>query len=315
MNKAKRFIVGAYVSSISLRGWNEKDETLFFQSLRERPSIGGLEHAFYGTLHRYDDDWFLKNIDPTWDFVFTCLPGTTETLKTEPAIGLASNDPVAQGVSLEFISAANKAVKKLNAHLGRKAVLAVQVHSAPAVNASKEAFAKALTTICGWDWDGAKVLVEHCDAFRKDGTHAKGFLTLEEEIWAIQQIRKENLKTPLGAMLNWGRSVVEGRDPSHVLQHIETLQKEKLLNGFIFSGTTSAYADKHTPAPTPLKGELLAQDSLMTEEQIEKTLQMLKFNPLDYIGFKIMPHPIPLDCRDSLPYIDRMIQLLLSLRA
>lgn len=305
----KKFIVGAYVSSISLREWNVEDETLFYKNLRERSRIRGLEHAFYGTLHRYDDDWFLKNIHPDWDFVFTCLPGTVETLKKNPTIGLASNETKAQSQALEFISAANQAVKKLNRHLQRQAVIAVQVHSAPAQNTFKEAFAEALKTICSWDWDGAKILVEHCDAFRTDGKHAKGFLSLEDEIWAISEVQKAKLSTPLGAMLNWGRSVVEGRDTAHVLKHIETLKERGLLKGFLFSGTTSLFDDKHTPPPTPFRGGILAQESLMTEEEMKKSLRALP-EQIDYLGFKIMPKPIPQDCKLTLPYIDTMLNFL-----
>ena len=253
----KKFIVGAYVSSISLREWNIEDETLFYKNLRERSRIRGLEHAFYGTLHRYDDDWFLKNIHPDWDFAFTCLPGTRAIIKKNPEFGLASNESKAQAEALEFISAGNQAVKKLNHHLQRKAVIAVQVHSAPAQNASKKAFAEALKIICSWDWDGAKILVEHCDAFKADGKHAKGFLTLEDEIWAISEVHKKKLSTPLDAMLNWGRSVVEGRDPSHVLKHIEALKEMGWLKAFIFSGTTSLFDDKHTPPPTPFRGGVI----------------------------------------------------------
>ena len=302
------FIIGAYVSSISLRNWDEQDETLFFRELRARPKICGLEHAFYGRLHRYDDDWFLKNISPDWDFVFTCLPGTVDTLKINPAIGLASREPQSQQQALEFIFEANRAVKKLNATLGRESVIAVQIHSAPAQNASKEAFAKALQTIASWDWEGAKLLVEHCDTFRSDGTHAKGFLKLEEEIWAIRKVEKP--KTKMGMMLNWGRSSVEGRNTTHILDQIAILKQERLLKGFIFSGTTVAFKDKHTPSPTPNQGKIDCAESLMTLEEIKKSLKALPLDDLDYLGLKVMPQPISEDCRKNLVYIDHLLEVL-----
>lgn len=305
-----KFIVGAYVSSISLRGWDEKDETLFYQHLKNRPAISGIEHPFYGRLHRYDDDWFLKNIHPDWDFVFTTLPGTVDLIKNNPAFGLASQDVPQRQAALEFIFEANRAVQKLNNHTKRSSVLAVQVHSGPAQNSSKEAFADSLAIICSWDWGGGEVLVEHCDAFRKDGSHAKGFLKLEDEIWAIQKVKKQNPKTPLAAMLNWGRSVIEGRATTHVLNQIEQLKKENLLKGFIFSGTTNAFADKHTPAPTPHQGKIDYADSLMTKEEIGKTLKALPLSDLNFLGFKIMPTPIPKNCEESLVYIDHMINML-----
>lgn len=309
MKKNRGLIAGAYVASISLRRWDVADETVFFKELKARPDITGLEHAFYGKLHRYDDNWFLEHIDPAWDFVWTCLPGTTETLKTEPAVGLASNDKVSQKKALEFISAARTSVQKLNHFLKRKSVIAVQIHSAPAQNSSKEAFAAALKTICAWDWEGAQILVEHCDAFRPDGAHAKGFLPLEDEIWVVKKVLSEKPTTPLAMTLNWGRSTVEGRSPATVLEQIERLKKENLLKGFIFSGTTKEFADKHTPPPTPVGDKICFADSLMTAEEIKKTIAILP-DDLNYLGFKIMPTPLPDDCRENLVYIDQMIRLM-----
>ena len=222
-----KIIVGAYVSSISLRAWNEKDETVFYSHLKKRPNIRGLEHPFYGKLHRYNDSWFLNHICPGWDFVFTTLPGTMDILKQNSSFGPASLDGDSRRAALEFILEANHAVKKLNAHLKRKSVIAVLLHSAPANNSSKEIFADSLQKIGSWDWDGAKILVEHCDAFRKDGRHAKGFLPIEDEIWAVKQAK-------IGVMLNWGRSVVEGRNTQRILEQIEKLKKENLLKTFIF---------------------------------------------------------------------------------
>ena len=171
---------------------------------------------------------------------------------------------------------------------------------------------RALQTICAWDWEGAKILVEHCDAFRKDETHAKGFLSLEDEVWAIREAQKTKLSTPLAAMLNWGRSVVEGRDVGRVLEHIEKLKQENLLKGFLFSGTTSAYTDKHTPSPTLHAGKILAADSLMTKEEMRKSLQALPRESVDFLGFKIMPNPLSADCRENLVYIDSFLDFLSS---
>lgn len=307
--ETKKIMVGAYVASASLRQWNVADETMFFRHLRSRSYVRGLEHAFYGTLHRYDDHWFLKNMDPMWDFVFITLPGVMETLKTSPAFGLASNEAAERNRALEFIATARESVQKLNHFLKRKSVLAVQIHSAPAQNSSKESFAESLMAICAWDWDGAQILVEHCDAFRTDGNHAKGFLSLEDEIWAIQKVAASSPATPVAAMLNWGRSVVEGRNPKHILQHIQRLKREKLLKGFIFSGTTPEFSDKHTPPPTSVGGKIFFENSLMTATEIQKTIQILP-DDLIYLGFKIMPDPIPKDSRESLTYLDQMATLL-----
>lgn len=309
------FIVGSYVASLSLRQWQPDNEAAFYTELKKRPLIRGLEHGFYGQLHRYDDDWFLKNIDPRWDFIFTCIPGTMERLESNPNFGLASSDESGRKEALEFIRAANLAVKTLNQYLGRPAVIAVLVHSAPAKNSSKEYFSQSLATICDWDWQGAEIHVEHCDALRSDGKHAKGFLTLENEIAAIEMVKKVGNKTPLDLMLNWGRSVIEGRNPETVLQHIRQVKEKNLLKGFIFSGTTDQmnspygyFGDKHTPAPTPHEGKILAAESLMTETEIKKSLELLP-DELSYLGLKVMPRPVDEDFSRSLVFIDYLLRL------
>ncbi|MFC1524453.1 DUF4862 family protein [Thermodesulfobacteriota bacterium] len=318
MNHLHNLIVGSYVSSISLRRWEEDDETAFYQELRKRPSVRGIEHGFYGTLHRYDDDWFLKNIDPEWDFVFITLPGWVDVMKNDdPVAGLAATDNDKRLRAVEYIQSANLAVKKLNAFLKRESVIAVQVHSTPSGAASKEAFAESLNMICSWDWEGAKIVVEHCDAFKPDGSHAKGYLPLPDEIWAIQEVREANPKSPPSMMLNWGRSTIEGYRPDIVQEHIRQLMAVDQLSGFIFSGVTASedslygnFADKHTPCPTPCGDTLLAANSLMTEKEIAKTIEALPVSDLDYLGFKIMPLPLAQNSCDNFVYIDKMINVI-----
>jgi hypothetical protein len=318
MNHLHNLIVGSYVSSISLRRWEEEDETAFYQELRKRPTIRGIEHGFYGTLHRYDDDWFLKNVDPEWDFVFMTLPGWVDVMKNDDhAAGLAATENAKRLRAVEYIQSANLAVKKLNNFLKRESVIAVQIHSTPSGAASKEAFAESLNTICSWNWEGAKILVEHCDALKPDGYNAKGYLSLSDEIWAIQKVRDANPKTPLSMMLNWGRSTIEGKGPQLVNEHIQQLMAVDQLSGFIFSGVAASkdslygnFADKHTPCPTPNGDTLLAAESLMTEKEIAKTIDALPVSDLDYLGFKIMPLPLASQSCDNLIYIDKMLDVM-----
>lgn len=310
-----KFIVGAYTASASLYGWNPTDETLFFKALRERKLIGGLEHGFYGTLHRYDDDWFLNNIDPLWNYSFTTIPGACGLMERDPLVGLASTHKEGQAEALEFIQAANHAVKKINHHLKRQAVLAVQVHSTPTAKANKEAFAESLAKICAWDWDGAKILVEHCDAIRTDGKHVKGFLTLEDDMWAARQINNQNPATPVGLSLNWARSVIETNSTDNIIKHIKLAREAKLLRGFIFSGTsletTSPYfGDSHAPVPTPCDGKTLVPESIMTANEVKRCIAALDLDELDVFGLKIMSKPVPADSRKNLVYIDYLLKIL-----
>lgn len=316
-NKNSKYIVGAYVASKSLRAWDREDETHFFAELRKRPNIRGLEHGYYGALHRFDDNWFLDNIHPDWDYAFTCMPGVADRVKQNQDFGLASFSPRGRQSALDFHRACLESVHRLNAHLGRKAVLAVQVHSAPAGKSSRENFAKSLGELCSWDWDGAKILVEHCDRFKTDGLHEKGYLSVEDEIWSIQQVRQLHPRTDLGALLNWGRSVVEKRSLEGVLDHIRQLKQVDLLRAFLFSGTTQSkdsvykyFGDQHMPAPFVHQSSTLYKESLMTADEMRRSLDLLSVETLDYLGFKIMHLPSPESYKTSMTMIDGMISCL-----
>src|SRR5438034_923832 len=73
-----------------------------------------------------------------------------------------------------------------------------------------DAFRRSLDELRAWDWRGAALSVEHCDAFVPGQAPAKGFLALGAEIDAI---RASHGATPVGVAVNWGRSAIEARDP------------------------------------------------------------------------------------------------------
>ena len=90
-NSLSRYIVGAYATSPNLVTWDEKSELTYFNELKKLPSIRGLELPFWGeSLHPFDDEWLLSNLDPKWENVLTCVPGTMRRLDNDPYFGLAS---------------------------------------------------------------------------------------------------------------------------------------------------------------------------------------------------------------------------------
>ncbi len=76
------------------------------------------------------------------------------------------------------------------------------------------AFCRSLGEISAFDWDGAAVLVEHCDAQVPRQRPANGLLTLGREIDVISELAG----SPIGLSLNWGRSLLELRDPDRVAE-------------------------------------------------------------------------------------------------
>lgn len=87
----KGFIVGAYTSSPNLFSWDESLEKDFFGQIKNLDNLRGLEIPFWGeSLHPNNDDYFLSLLEPEWEHVITCVPGTMKRLEIDPKFGLAS---------------------------------------------------------------------------------------------------------------------------------------------------------------------------------------------------------------------------------
>jgi hypothetical protein len=315
-----KFVVGAYAASPCESEWNPVLETEYFNKLKEISLCGGLEHPFTGVLHR-DPAWFLRHIAPHWQIVLTCIPGVMDRLKKNPHFGLASEQKEGQQEALTFMRECLDAVKTINDFCHRKAVTAVQIHSAPSpaqegVASSKESFLEALRTLCDWEWDGANLVVEHCDAFLHHQKPAKGFLSLEDELSALQSCRHTFPEVPLGIGINWARSAIEGRSPDVAQRHIQDACQSGLLRGLIFSGCTNepsspygAWSDTHMPLAcegTPYS----APHGLLERKEVKKSLQACRYQDLDYLGIKIKPLPATLATGDRIGYIKAALQLL-----
>ena len=87
-----QYFLGAYAASPNISGWDPDLEAAYYRSLATLASVKGLEHPFLGQLHQYDDNWFLQQLAPHWDYVFTTIPGVMNALAQQPGFGLASTD-------------------------------------------------------------------------------------------------------------------------------------------------------------------------------------------------------------------------------
>lgn len=321
-----KYIVGAYATSPNLFKWEEDSEKQYFNELKKLLSVRGLELPFWGDgLHPYDDKWLLENIEPSWVNVLTCVPGTMKSLENDSNFGLASKSEKSRRNAVQFYERALAAVRQLNDHLGKEAILAVHITSSPS-NSSKnetgssEKFLDSLLEIASWDWCGARVVVEHCDAYTEGFIPQKGFLSLKYE---IETIIEANKKTGLnaGITLNWARSVIEKRDVGGAVEHIREVSKAGLLKGMMFSGVTDKHdniygqwADTHMPPAKAYDMVFYEEDSLMTSENIEATLMACDMDILEYIGIKLLAMPentsierrIGLN-RDAMKLLDRVI--------
>lgn len=322
-----KYTLGAYAASPNHSGWDPALETAFYHELKALPNLKGLEHPFVGHLHQHDDDWFLANIDPGWDYVFTCIPGIMNALGQNPLFGLASDDAAGRAAALSFMQQACAAIGKLNAHLGRQAVTAIQIQTAPARNksvSSKAALKASLQTMLEWDWHGARIVIEHCDAYVTDHNPSKGFLTLHDELDVITQLNSQlNEQQQLGMVINWGRSVFETRRIDGALGHIVAAQAAGVLSGLIFSGVSDkdseygAWRDSHQPPQQSAQVKNGQAGSWMTEQAMHDCLAACN-NAADLLvlGAKVGVRPYSADIasrvgvvRDTLAILDRYFTL------
>lgn len=314
------FFVGAYAASPNVSGWDATLETAYYQQLQTLPEVRGLEHPFIGALHPHDEAWFLANIKPSWDYVFTTIPGVMNALSSNPAFGLASIDEAGRQAALDFMQAALQAVHKLNQHLGRQAVVAIMLHSAPArhkATGSAQALAQSLTTLLSWDWQGAQLLLEHCDTLVDGQKPSKGFLTLADELSVLARVNEQVKPVkPLGMVINWGRSVLETRQPDGALQHLHAAKAQGLLRGLMFSGISDqataygAWQDSHQPArnsDTVAYGEAA---SWLTEQAIQQSIAACADTDLTVLGLKIGIRPLTASLEERMAYLHAQLAIL-----
>ena len=299
--------MGAYASSPNVGDWDPALETRYYNEIKSLGYIAGLEHPFGGTLHNKDDDWFLKNIDPNWEFVFTCIPGVMGAIGKNPKFGIASDDAAGRKEAMVFMQKARDAIAKLNAHAGKKVVRAIQIHTSPnkaKASSSQAALVKSLTEMLAWDWQGAQLTIEHCDAYVEGQDPGKGFLTLKDEIAAILKVKAKTGKT-VGITINWGRSAIETRGAAGVAAHIKAAKDAGVLSGLMFSGASGAesdygvWRDSHMPPQALSKDGAGAPASLMTAQTMKDCIELAGPETLLYLGAKlgIRPRTAPLEDR------------------
>jgi hypothetical protein len=319
------YLCAAYNAAPVTQPWNGTVEAAYYRALKGLPRIGLLELPMHATgeIHAQAQDWLLEQLHPGWDFVLTLIPGTLQCVQKSPAFGLASTDEAGRVAALRLADQAREAVRRINVHLGRKAVRWVEVHSAPrqgvpGIAGSVEALAASLRELQRWDWDGAGLAIEHCDRYVAGQRPEKGFLALEQEIEAIQQAGRA---LPLGIVINWGRSAIEARDPETPLRHIRAARAAGLLRGVTFSGCTDhdphygEWLDQHAPfAPFPGAAGGCA-NSLLTVERAAACLREAGADSLSFVGFKVQPLPATLAVEQRVALLAETITALERARA
>lgn len=191
-------------------------------------------------------------VPSAWSLVLTAIPGTMHHMGDDPSFGLASTNDAGRRRALAFTAAIRDDVIQLT-EKGRR-VLAVQLHSAPRGSGSAASLHASLTQVAGWDWAGARLTLEHCDALVPDHAPEKGFLTLDDEIDVVRLVSRET-GVPVGITVNWARSVIETRNAHEAVDHVRRAADAGVLVGVMFSSCAGAatefgypWIDAHLPA-------------------------------------------------------------------
>ena len=174
---ARPFIIGAYASHPA-----PELEADYYQLLADQPWVSGVEIPYPGQLAT-QLDVLASHLSPHWDFnTITAIPGTMQNVWKDENFGLASPDEAGREAALAFTRRLCDDLDDLCDKAGRLLVGRVQLHSAPTRLANADAFKRSLEDVLGWDWCGATLVVEHCDAYIPEQNPEKGFLSLADEI-------------------------------------------------------------------------------------------------------------------------------------
>lgn len=234
-----RITLGAYALTPGPEPQNGQSEQDFYRGLANL-DINVIEFPYLADATNFSPEWISQFLQPQWDLMVTCIPLTMNRLGQTPGYGLASTDPEARQAALADLTIVRDLAQRLADESGRARVAAIEVHSAPGPEAgSVGALTESLTELLSWDLAGAEIVLEHCDAFVAGQPAEKGFLTIEQEISAIENALAADggaSQSRLGVGINWGRSAIEGRSAATPAEHIRAAAEAGLLRSIIFSG-------------------------------------------------------------------------------
>lgn len=265
------WIVSAYVTSPP--DWDSGAHAEFLDAIAGVDGVAGFELPYPGCFHRRTEDWMPRRVDLRRSYTVTTIPDTMHHLAGNRAYGLASTDPSGRAAAIARAARAAAAVRRCNDAAGAPVVRAVTVYSAPRARAglsSEFALAESLAEITEFGWDGARLIVEHCDAPTVGRRAVKGFLQLDGEISAVLATRRRTGHA-IGIGVNWGRSVVERRTRGGAEEHLAMARSAGTLAGFTVSGCApvatpygDAWDDTHVPPAPICPASVLTADAVVS---------------------------------------------------
>lgn len=253
-------LVSSYAVSPAHATWDPDLEAELLPALCALSGVVGLEVPWMGGIHPHDSEWFLGHVPAGAELAVTPLPWVMKRCAADARYGIASPDEDGRRAAIADLRAVAHDVRRVDRDTDASATV-VTLHTAPQGGGERARLAASLAEIAGWDWAGAQLVIEHCDAALPSHPWQKGFVTLDDEIGAMLSV-----DAPLALWLNWGRSVIETRDADAVTEQIAVAAATGRLAGLTFSGSAAtdgpygpAWTDGHLPlaAADPTSGSLL----------------------------------------------------------
>jgi hypothetical protein len=324
--KQQGFYLGSYAALAANHSHLQEQE--FFEGLARLPFISGLEIPYHALptegFHRFGFEWFAAALPKNTRLIVTLLPGQMQSLQggeakpADPQFGLASSDGSGRERALDFAGRAIRATEKLLSFRPDLIWQALEVHSGPrrlssatteGPQPSAQALERSLSFLRAELPRNVLLTLEHCDAYREGQPPEKGFLTIEEELHALDAVAAQ-ASGDVGVVINWGRSAIEARRSEEPLRHLLQAKASGLLRGVMFSGATEAHplygAWKDTHAPiAEAEGD---QSLLLTEARIHDALKVV--GPDVFVGLKIQPLPLTLGTSERLQFLERNLRSL-----
>jgi Domain of unknown function (DUF4862) len=289
------YLVGAYAALPAHMRWTAA-ERAFLDELAADRSAAGFETPVYADWTPDSMRDVLRHTRRGNDIILTTLPGTMPSVAKRAAFGLASTDPDGRAAALADIGVIRDHVLRLHDRAERRVVRSIAIAFAPRTTdagLASACFAESLAEVGSWDWDGAQLVVEHCDA--KAGWHppAKGFLPLRDEIDAVTSANQQ-ADRPIGMCVNWGRSTLETRQAATPRVHLAVVSDAGLLAGLMFSGCSAqasvygdAWSDVHLPPSSVAGLDCGDAQSLLTCHHMTECLDQIEDRQRVYVGLKI----------------------------
>lgn len=275
-------LVSSYAASPAHAHWDPALEGRLLPALCALPGVAGLEVPWTGGLHPHDADWFLAHVPAGIRLAITPLPFVMGRVAADPRYGIASPDPDGRAAALADLARVAADVRRIHDESAAE-VAFVALHTAPRGGGDATALTRSLNEIGAWDWCGAGLVIEHCDAKRPGQKPEKGFLDLADEVAAIRAAA-----APASLWMNWGRSAIELRDADAVTAQIGEASASGLLAGLTFSGAATAdgpYGAAWIDAHPPIRSTDPSSLSLLDDEHVAAALEAAPGVP--WLGVKV----------------------------